>query len=346
MKLIFNQPGLKLRLGPGIRLCLAQKVSSVAIIGTEPVAAANSSKDSVNANNRSLLLPVLYRLSCHAVLLFSLLLALPLESARAQTTQSPIPLPVPFTPVVDNAQVIDAPTRERLETIWRNLKQRADIEFAVVTVPTTGDLDIFDFSLAIARGWGIGAKDGDKAGLLLVVAINDRKYFTQISRHLEGDLPDGAVGRIQRERLVPAFRQGDYSKGILDTIQAYIATLGAKRGFSVEGIDQSYAYTEERPRNGESRPASFNICCGILLIAFVLFLLFAGSRRRGGRGGGGCLEALFWGSLFSNLDGGRHSSGWGGGGFGGGGFGGGGGGFGGGFGGGGDFGGGGSGGSW
>jgi uncharacterized protein len=283
------------------------------------------------------------------LLVFLFTFALFVNPVNGQTATSPVPLPVPFTPVVDNAQVIDAPTRERLETIWLNLKQRADIEFAVLTVPTTGDLDIFDFSLAVSRGWGIGAKDGEKAALLLVVAIQDRKYFTQVSRHLEGDLPDGVVGRIQRERLVPAFRQGNYSKGILDTIQTYVATLGAKRGFSVEGIDQSYAYTEERPRTRErpGSPATLNICCVIIIVVFVLILFFSASRRRGG--GGGCLQALLWGSLFSNLGGGRsggHSSGWGGGGFGGGGFGGGGGGFGGGFGGGGDFGGGGAGGSW
>jgi uncharacterized protein len=265
-------------------------------------------------------------------------------SASSQTT-SPVPQPVPFTPVVDNAHVIDAQTRQRLETIWTNLKQRADIEFAVVTVLTTDDADIFDYSLAIARGWGIGAKDGDKAGFLLVVAIQDRKYFTQVSRHLEGELPDGVVGQIQRERLVPAFRQTNYSKGLLDTVQAYVATLAEKRGFSVEGIDQSYAY-RARPREREipQRPSnSLGKCFGILIIAIILLLLFSSSRRGGGAG---CLQALLWGSLFSNLGGGRRSSGWGGGGFGGGGGGFGGGGFGGGFGGGGDFGGGGAGGSW
>ena len=266
--------------------------------------------------------------------------------ASSQTT-SPIPKPVPFTPVVDNAHVIDAQTRQRLETIWTNLKQRADIEFAVVTVPTTDDADIFDYSLAIARAWGIGAKDGDKAGFLLVVAIQDRKYFTQVSRHLEGELPDGVVGQIQRERLVPAFRQTNYSKGLLDTVQTYVATLAEKRGFSVEGIDQSYAY-RGRSRQGETdraqRPSnSIGKCFGILIIAIILLLLFSSSRHGGGAG---CLQALLWGSIFSGMGGSRRSSGWGGGGFGGGGGGFGGGGFGGGFGGGGDFGGGGAGGSW
>jgi uncharacterized protein len=268
--------------------------------------------------------------------------------AHAQT--SPVPLPVPFTPIVDNANVIDSATRQRLEQIYRDLKARGDIEYAVLTVDTTGDRDIFDYSLAVARGWGIGAKEGEKAGFLLVVAIQDRKYFTQVSRHLEGDLPDGVVGQVQRQRLVPQFRQQNYSRGIRDTIEAYVATLGAKRGFSVEGIGENQAVRiEEEPPQRAPQATMSTVCCGALVIIVVLILLSSAARRRGGGfgGGGGCLQALLWGSLFSNLGGGR-SSGWGGGGFGGGGFGGGGGGggFGGGFGGGGDFGGGGSGGSW
>ena len=270
------------------------------------------------------------------------------RQVNAQTTPpSPVPLPVPFTPIVDNANVIDAATRQRLESIYLNLKERGNIEYAVLTVNTTGDLDIFDFSLRVARGWGIGPKDGEKASFLLVVAIQDRKYFTQVSRHLEGDLPDGLVGEIQRERLVPAFRQQNYSKGILDTVQTYVATLAEKRGFNIEGIDQRLAYRERPPASEPDRDQKgfSSICFGLLFLLFIVVLLSSASRRGGG--GGGCLRSLLWGMLFSNLaGGGRRSSGWGGGGFGGGGFGGGGGGFGGGFGGGGDFGGGGSGGSW
>jgi uncharacterized protein len=256
-------------------------------------------------------------------------------------------------------------TRERLESIYRNLKERANIEYAVLTVPTTGEQDIFDFSLAVARGWGIGPKDGEKAGLLLVVAIQDRKYFTQVSDHLEGDLPDGLVGTIQRQRLVPEFRRQDYSAGILNTIQAYVATLAQKRGFNIEGIDQSYAYREEQPSSGvQNREAPrsrlSSVCCtagGIIFIVILLSIISrggggrgGGGRRKRGWGGGGLAEGLLLGHILSGaLGGGRSSSS--GGGFGGGfggssGWGGGGGGFGGGFGGGGSFGGGGAGGSW
>src|SRR6266498_244439 len=269
------------------------------------------------------------------------------SAAVAQTGQSPIPLPSPFTPIVDYAHVIDPETRQKLESIYVNLKERANIEFAVVTVDTTGDQDIFEYSLAVARGWGIGSKGGEKAGFLLLVAIEDRKYFTQVSDHLEGDLNDGLVGQIQRERLVPQFKKGNYSQGIYDTIQAYVATLAAKRGFSIEGIDQSYAYRETpQGSGGVSRTGGLSSpCCTLVIILFVAILVLSLSRRGGRGGGGGCLNMFLLGSLLNT--GGRSggwgssSSGWSGGGFGGGG-----GGFGGGFGGGGSFGGGGAGGSW
>src|SRR6267143_3466449 len=210
------------------------------------------------------------------------LLAVAASRSSAQHSSTPLPSPIPPSPtgyVNDYANVIDPQTKTRLETILTNLKQRANIEIAVVTVPTTNGEDIFDYSLAVARGWGIGSKEGDKAGLLLLVAINDRKYFTQVSDHLEGDLPDGLVGQIQRERLVPQFRKGNYSQGIYDTVQAYIATLAAKRGFSIEGIDQRYAYREtpEQPRSG-IRSGSGGLpssCCTLLIILGIIILVLS-----------------------------------------------------------------------
>jgi uncharacterized protein len=277
------------------------------------------------------------------------------QNARAYT-EAPLPKPDGFYKYVsDNANVIDAGTKERLATILNRLKERADIEFAVVTVPTTGDEDIFEYSLALARGWGIGSNEGEKNGLLLVVAVNDRKWRVQVSRHLEGDLSDGLAGEIARQRLVPQFRQNNYSQGISDFVQASIATLAEKRGFQLEGIDQSYAYRApaQRTRPTRAREASglgLGACCVIIIVVIILLSLV--SRGRGGRGGGGgwgggggggWLTSILVANAISGLArGGRgSSSGWGGGGgsdWGGGGFGG--------FGGGGDFGGGGAGGDW
>ena len=271
--------------------------------------------------------------------------------ARAQEMQSPVQQPNPPTPVVDYANVIDAATEERLNKILMNLSEnpQANAEFGVVTVRTTGGQEIFDYSLAIMRGWGIGSSE--KGGLLLVVAVDDRKYFTQVSRHLEGDMTDGLVGQIQRERLVPRFKQQQYGEGIAETVETYVATLAQKRGFSIEGIDQRRAYREPETREtgGRSSTRFSKGSMTVIIIVIVIFLFL--SSRGGGSNGCGCLNLLLLNSLLgSGSRGGWGSSGWGGGGgFGGGsgwGGGGGGGGWGGFSGGGGDAGGGGAGGSW
>jgi uncharacterized protein len=264
--------------------------------------------------------------------------------AYAQTTQSPLPPPTGY--VNDYAGVIDKTTKARMEVTLTNLDREQQIQFAVVTVESTNGQPIFDYSLAVARGWGIGSKDVQKPSLLLLVAIKDRKYQDQTSRHLEGDLPDGLTGQIKREKLVPAFRAEQYGKGLEDTINAYITELAAKRGFSTDKI---FAPGVTAPRSSNSNS---NVCASALIVlAIAIFVLIVLGRigRRGGRGGfGGGGGWLGWmvANAIMNSGRGSSSSGWSGGGFGG--FGGGssgGGGFGG-FGGGGDFGGGGSGGSW
>ncbi len=261
-------------------------------------------------------------------------------SARADQGNSPLPPPNPFRYVVDNAGVVDSQTNQRMEKILRALKETGDIEFAVVTVKTTGEQDIFDYSLAVARGWGIGSSEGEKNGLLLLVAVDDHKYFIQVSRHLEGDLPDGLVGEAGR-RMRDPFRHGDYGIGLMTAVQTIVSTLQEKRGFSIGDVDKKYAY---RPSAEPVRERGRSFSPWLFIIAIFVIIMLISSRRRGGRGGGGG-GWLNWLLLSMVLNSGNRGSGWGSGGssgWSGGGFGGGGGGFGGG----GDFGGGGAGGSW
>ncbi|HEX3084124.1 MAG TPA: TPM domain-containing protein [Pyrinomonadaceae bacterium] len=264
----------------------------------------------------------------------------------AQTTQSPLPAPTGY--VNDYAKVIDAETEQQLETALTKLDQAQQIQFAIVTIDSTNGQDIFNYSLAVARGWGIGAKDAQKPSLLLLVAIKDRKYYTHVSRHLEGELPDGEVGQIQREKLVPAFRAGDYGRGIADTINEYISVTARKRGFSTDTILGPARTPKPAPAAG---PLGAFACCPTLIVIAVIIIVILIFVRRGGggRGFGGPGNSWWtWLLVSSLLNSGRGShSGWSSGGFGGfgGGSSGGGGGFGG-FGGGGDFGGGGAGGSW
>ena len=233
----------------------------------------------------------------------------------------------------DYANVLDANTKAALEKRIIDFRNSSNprVELAVAIVNTTGERPIFDYSLAVARGWGIGSKESDNPGALLLIAIDDRKYFTQVSKDLEDELPDGLVGQLQRQYLVPAFRQQNYGKGISDTIDAYIRTIQAKQ----TGAPAPTVAPTERSGRQDKQSLSGGVCCIIIVIIF-LILIFS----RGGRGGGG---GGFWlpfilGSIINDAS--RSSSGWSSGGSSGGGD------SWGGFGGGGDFGGGGAGGDW
>jgi uncharacterized protein len=281
--------------------------------------------------------------------------------AQAQSDQpfsinnSPLPAPTGF--INDYAGVIDAATKQQLEQRLLNFKNKNNppIELAVAVVKTTGERPIFDYSLAVARGWKIGSNEDDNPGALLLIAVDDRKYYTQVSKDLEDELPDGLVGQLQRQYLVPAFRQGNYSKGIADTIDAYIRTIESRTsGTTVpQTAETDNQNTQTEGRRNASSPCNFVVCLIILFVLMLIIFSRGGKSKNdrdkwggggGGFGGGG--SALPWiiGSIIANSGSSSGSSGWGGssGGWGGGSSGGG---FGG-FGGGGDFGGGGAGGDW
>ena len=281
-----------------------------------------------------------------SVLVFLLAASAAFSQSDQQFSINTSPLPAPTGFVNDYAGVIDSATKQQLEQKIKNFRDTSSpsTELAVAVVRSTGDRDIFDYSQAVARGWKIGSKEDDNPSALLFVAIDDRKYFTQVSRDLEDELPDALVGSLQRQYLVPEFRQGNYAKGISDTIDGYINTINQRRG-GVAGT--SPTPDRSRPVSGnKSGLSGFGCCIGLFVLLVLVMIL--NSRGRGGRGGGGWGGgggfggALPWiiGSMIANSGSSRSSSSdWGGfGGGGGGGFGG--------FGGGGDFGGGGAGGSW
>ncbi len=256
--------------------------------------------------------------------------------------QNVSPLPSPTAPVNDFAGVIDDATKATLNKRLTDYQRSSGVEFAVAVVKTTGERPIFDYSLAVARGWGIGSKGDDNPSALLLVAVDDRKYFTQVSKDLEDELPDGVVGSLQRQYLVPEFRKGDYAKGISDTLEAYIRTYDERSS----GSAASPTPIGGTEISGEQGLYS-GFCC-LVIIGVILLIIFANRGGRSGKGGGGWGggfggggSALPWiiGSVIANATSSSSSSSdWGSGGGGGSDWGG--------FGGGGDFGGGGAGGDW
>lgn len=159
------------------------------------------------------------------------------SEATAQNQNGPTevksPLPPPTGLVNDYANVIDSESKARLESVLTELRHKSDVEFVVVTVETTGGQPIFDYSLAVIRGWGVGPKDSSKGGgLLLMLAIDDRQWRIQVSRSLEKDLPDEVCKKLG-DQSKDLYRQGKYAEGIIKYVNVIIRRLEKIRGFEL-----------------------------------------------------------------------------------------------------------------
>ena len=195
------------------------------------------------------------------------------------------------------------------------------VEIAVVIEDYLNGVDVFDRAMFIARGWKIGDKKLNN-GILVYIAVKDRKYHIVTAENTQGLLTDGVVGHIGRSELVPGLKKGDYFNAIRNTV--YALALTVREDF--KGKTRDKKKKEEFP---------------LVVIPIIFFILFYLIFTRRGGGGGFSRRGFYSPPIFFG------GSGFGGGSSFGGGFGGGnsGGGFGG-FGGGGGFNGGGAGGSW
>lgn len=255
----------------------------------------------------------------------------------------------PSNYVNDFGGVLDPATETRLNDLGRQLDTKAKAQIAVVTVKSTDGRDIVEYAVDLYQKWGIGKKGTDR-GVLILLAVQDRKYWTTVGYGLEPILPDGKVGGFGRE-AVPLLRSGDYSGAVSLMTSRVAQVIAVDAGVVLEGV-QPPAQRDTRPRPDGNWIGLLilAVLAGIfILVVWVLSKAAGGGTPRGGGssgGGSGFMSGLLWGILIDSMRS-RGGSGWssgGGGGFGGGSWGGGGGGFGG-FGGG-STGGGGAGGSW
>jgi len=114
----------------------------------------------------------------------------------------------------DFASILDATQREAIATVLKDLEAKATAQLAVVTLDSLEGGQIDDFAVKLFKRWGIGQKGKDN-GVLLLVALKDRKARIEVGYGLEPVLPDALAGRILDEELFPAFRKERYADGLL-----------------------------------------------------------------------------------------------------------------------------------
>ncbi|MFL1732205.1 TPM domain-containing protein [Moraxella oculi] len=129
-------------------------------------------------------------------------------------------------PVVDAAHILSASEKAHLSEQLRALYDDKLAQAALVIIPSTQGMPIFDYAMALADRWQLGHQDTDE-GLLIVVAINDRNLYILTGYGLEGVLPDAIVSRIIRNDITPSFKTGQYAQGLSAAIGSISERLRA-----------------------------------------------------------------------------------------------------------------------
>ena len=206
--------------------------------------------------------------------------------------------------VNDFAGVLTPATKDQLNEMCLQVDQKAKAQVAVVTVKSTDGQDVFDYSVSLYQKWGIGQKGKDR-GVLILLAVQDRKYWTTVGYGLEPILPDGKVGGFGRE-AVPYLQRNDYD-GAVSLLTSRVVDVIAK--------DAGVEITTSQPRRIQpiaSQPRhQTELSPGTIigLIVLLIIVLAVPPLRR----------LLFYMFLFGGGGGGSRGGGWDGGGFGGGG---------------------------
>lgn len=234
--------------------------------------------------------------------------------------------------VTDRLQLISREARNTIESIAQQVEQRTGAQIAVVTIEgyeQFGFGSIRELGISLADQWQVGAAGAD-TGVIIILAMEERTVGIEVGYGLEGALPDGRVGAIIDQAILPSFQVGRYGEGFTEAVRMIAGVIGEEFGQDLSDLG-----TRPIPTSALGGIASDELSRVIRFL--VIFLLFGGNffifpflrrSRRGFYGGG--FGAHYRGYHRSSSFRGR-GGGFGGGGFGGGGFGGfGGGGFGGG----------------
>jgi len=189
-------------------------------------------------------------------------------------------------PVNDFAHVIDSANAAAMDQMIRQLQAATGDVVVVATVQTIepyGDVREYANKLFENHGRGIGDKE-KKNGLLILVALKERKVWIEVGYGLEEWITDGFAGETSREYIVPEFRSGQYGAGLRAGTTRIIARIAQAQNVTLDGVR---APAERRPQ-GRGTPFPFTTILVLFIAVLIISRLVQGPRfgaRRWGRSG-------------------------------------------------------------
>ena len=179
--------------------------------------------------------------------------------------------PAPMGAVNDFAGVIPSQYKRPMNNLAIEVMQKTGTSVVVATFESIGDSDPADFANRLYEAWGIG-KEGQDKGVLILLAVRERRVRIETGYGIEGILPDGLTGEILDKYVIPYLKKGDYGRGLSNAMIA-VSSIAAKD--AEVSLNGKQSVGKSRIRRTSPMSSLFT------LIIFILILIPLLGTRRG-----------------------------------------------------------------
>ena len=204
--------------------------------------------------------------------------------------------PKPRGAVNDFTGIIDAASVQTMENLAREVLEKTGTSIVVAVVTSIGDNAPDDYANRLYQAWGIGAKGKDR-GVLVFLALQERKVRIETGYGIEGILPDGLTGEILDKYVLADLQAGRYGQGLTKGVAAVAAVIAKDAQVVLTGAPPPASPRDVETHQGMNFPALLLIIIvlallvgtrpGRELLPYLIIMLMSSGGRGGGSGGFG-----------------------------------------------------------
>jgi uncharacterized protein len=154
-----------------------------------------------------------------AVTLFAVFACVSLFGSNSRVSALAVPPAPTDIPIVDTTNTLSEEQKNSLANSIAESRAKTSNQIAILMIPSLENGSLEEYSIDVARQWGVGTKDKSN-GVLILIVKNDRKIRIEVGYGLEGALTDAKTSQIIRNVITPEFRQDKYFEGISSGVQS------------------------------------------------------------------------------------------------------------------------------
>jgi len=186
---------------------------------------------------------------------------MPLQTKALDEDKGKLSLPGFRRWVNDYAGVLPVADVQRMNALINELEKKTSAEIAVVTIPSIAPYTEFEYAQMLFDKWKIGKKGKDN-GVIVLLAVRERRWRIQTGYGVEGILPDALCSQIGRNLMVPFLKRNEYSLALYNGVTSIARVISKDAGVNLSTISE---LDRKRQQSGV-----FVIC----IFSFFYFLFF------------------------------------------------------------------------